>query len=115
MEDLKNQQVIRQGDVSVFLTPSGEDQLYLTASLGSNAESTSGSAIEAYSLIADVLDSYGLTTVHERIHGSLSVADEVLEARRAHRAPARSRDSGAPERSERGPCRSLHAAARRRR
>ncbi len=71
----------KHGPVRLFLTPAGEGQLYITASLSAQAGDPSTAAALAYGLIADVLSEQGLAIVHERIHGSIASQLAVLAGR----------------------------------
>ena len=69
------------GPVTLFQTPAGTGQVYITASLGTGAGGPAAESARAYRAIAEALAAQGLTIVHERIFGSLDAQPEVLPAR----------------------------------
>ena len=77
----------QNGTATLHVTPMGEGQAYLTASIAENASPAQASA-DAYTEIASLLERGGMEIVHERLFGSLEAHASVLEARRDPAATA---------------------------
>jgi len=83
-----------QGLVRLQRSTAGEGQAFLVAQIAWGADSAQA-AQAAYGEIAQVLQDQGLTIIHERLFGSLSVKTAVLAARAAALS-ARGRDPDGP-------------------
>jgi len=72
----------RHGLVTVYLTPAGYQQAYVTASLAGGEGGPASTAEEAYRQIAEVLTQGRLQIVHERVFGSIDAEQEIISARK---------------------------------
>jgi len=70
-----------QGPVTVRMTVTGTEQAYVTINLAEDVAPRSA-AEAAYRSITELLASDNMRIVHERIYGSVSVCEEVLEVRK---------------------------------
>jgi hypothetical protein len=68
------------GSATVYVTPLGKDQAYITAALVENSDARRAAA-EAYDQIGEILASGGFETVHERVFGSLAAHGDVMAGR----------------------------------
>jgi len=78
---VKNRTIHRHGAVTVYVSPVGEDQVYITASVAEGSLEPASAAATAYRQIAEVLGRRDMEIVHERIFGSISAQPAVIQAR----------------------------------
>ena len=76
-----NAQVYREEPTKLHLTEAGDDHAFLVASIPGRVDAELAAG-DAYTKIADLLDTRGMTIVHERLFGSLSVEPGVMAARK---------------------------------
>ena len=70
-----------QSRITMYASEAGSGQMFMVARV-LRGESAYRESLSAYSQIAEVLRERGMQIVHERIFGSLSVEDAVMNARR---------------------------------
>lgn len=70
------------GAATLYVTPLGEGQVYVTAAIDSACDAAQAAA-DAYAKVADLLAAEGMEIVQERIFGSLAANEPIRQARAA--------------------------------
>ncbi|MCK4284441.1 MAG: hypothetical protein KAX44_09010 [Candidatus Brocadiae bacterium] len=78
---MSRREVYRKDRVTVWFTPAGKDQMHVVASVAAGPADGGQACEDAYRHIADVLAREEMQIVHERLFGSLTARESVLEAR----------------------------------
>ncbi len=73
--------IYRDQSVTVYVTPAGEDQVYVAASVVDGSCDPAQACAEAYRRIAEVFTQARMEIVHERLFGNVCVQSAVVEAR----------------------------------
>jgi enamine deaminase RidA (YjgF/YER057c/UK114 family) len=70
-----------RGAATVYVTPAGDDQAYLSAIVNAEGADVRQATRDAYGMVADILRDRQMQVVHERIFGSLKADTTVLTVR----------------------------------